>query len=242
VLDSETSVARGKKKIVDKVRICLVSGSGGNGCVSFDRQRHKRVGAPNGGDGGRGGNVVFQVKSELTDLSGLTTQQLTAPRGENGASSNRRGKNGADLIIAVPPGTSVTEYVKRPREEDESHDVLRPAPIGQWARDLNDTSLLEQHPEGADYVYLDGKLQRLSELRAEEHVIEPTRGKSGPDQHVLRLGQGTLLERAGDYLLACRGGRGGLGNAHFASSTNRSPETVTRGQLGETKRCVLVSL
>lgn len=72
------------------------AGSGGNGCVSFDRQRHKRVGAPNGGDGGRGGNVLFTVQPHLADLGGLlTAQQLTAPRGENGAASNRRGKNGA---------------------------------------------------------------------------------------------------------------------------------------------------
>lgn len=241
-----------KKKIVDKVRITLVSGSGGNGCVSFDRQRHKRTGAPNGGDGGRGGNVLFQVKTELADLGGvLTCQQLTAAGGENGSSNNKRGKNGADLVIAVPPGTCITEYVKRHTpEEDEVDDVLKPASIGQWARDLDDTSLTEEYPDGRDYIYVDGKLQRLSELNAQqEHVIEPKpRGRgvkqrkiTVEDRRVLRLGEGTLLEKEGDYFLACRGGRGGLGNAHFASSINRSPETMTRGQLGETKRYVLSS-
>lgn len=213
--------------------------------MSFDRQRHKRVGAPNGGDGGRGGNVLFIVQSQLTDLGGLlTAQQLTAARGENGAASNRRGKNGADLRIGVPPGTLITEYVKRNNaEESEDELVLRPAPLEDWARDLNDLSLLKQYPPGHDYIWADGKLTRVSDLVAQEERAVESRGNktvtrklTAEDKHVIRLGQGTLLEKEGDFYLACRGGRGGLGNAHFASSTNRSPETMTRGQLGETKR------
>lgn len=212
--------------------------------MSFDRQRHKRVGAPNGGDGGRGGNVLFIVQSQLADLGGLlTAQQLTAARGENGAANNRRGKNGADLSIGVPPGTLITEYVKRNNPEEDETDVLRPAPLEEWARDLNDASLLQQYPPGHDYIWTDGKLTRVSDLMAQpEHAVESRGNKTiarkltPEDKHVIRLGQGTLLEKEGDFYLACRGGRGGLGNAHFASSINRSPETMTRGQLGETKR------
>lgn len=121
--------------------------------------------------------------------------------------------------------------------------MLRPAPLEDWARDLNDLSLLEQYPPGHDYIWTDGKLTRVSDLMTQsEHVIESrdtktvSRKLTAEDRRVIRLGQGTLLEKEGDFYLACRGGRGGLGNAHFASSTNRSPETVTRGQLGETKR------
>lgn len=120
--------------------------------------------------------------------------------------------------------------------------MLRPASLEEWARDLNDLSLLEQYPPGHDYIWTEGKLTRVSDLAAQsERVVESrdtavSRKLTPEDKRVIRLGQGTLLEKEGDFYLACRGGRGGLGNAHFASSTNRSPETVTRGQLGETKR------
>ena len=212
--------------------------------MSFDRQRHKRVGAPNGGDGGRGGNVLFKVQSSLTDLGGLlTAQQLTAVKGESGAASNRRGKNGADLIIEVPPGTLITEYVKRDYSEHEENNVLRPAPLEEWARDLEDLSLLDKYPAGNDYIWINGKLTRIRDLTAQQEVAVESRNSktitrkvTAEDKSMIRLGQGILLEKEGDFYLACRGGRGGLGNAHFASSTNRSPETMTRGQPGETKR------
>jgi len=93
---------------IDEAKIYLKAGDGGNGCVSFRREKYIEMGGPNGGDGGRGGRVVFQSNSSLNTLVNFRYKQhFKAENGENGKGSNKTGKSGSDLILQVPVGTQI---------------------------------------------------------------------------------------------------------------------------------------
>jgi GTP-binding protein len=145
---------------VDRATIYVKGGDGGNGCVSFRREKYVPRGGPNGGDGGRGGHVMIRAAGGLTNLAHLSSQRhWKADRGEHGQGSDCTGRSAEDRVIEVPPGTVV-----RDRE----------------------------------------------------------RG------HVLRD-----LTREGDWVVVARGGKGGYGNTHFKSATNRAPRQVEKGAPGE---------
>jgi GTP-binding protein len=91
---------------IDFVTIEVEAGKGGNGAVSFRREKYVPRGGPDGGDGGHGGSVIVEATPDLTTLVGYRYKKLfMAQAGVNGAGSNRHGKNGADLILRVPLGT-----------------------------------------------------------------------------------------------------------------------------------------
>jgi GTP-binding protein len=95
---------------VDEVKIRIKAGNGGNGCVSFRREKYVPAGGPDGGDGGHGGNLVFRVDPGMNTLMDFRyKRKYFAQNGEDGRSANRRGKNGEDLVISVPPGTVVKD-------------------------------------------------------------------------------------------------------------------------------------
>ncbi len=95
---------------VDKAKILIIAGNGGNGAVAFHREKYINAGGPDGGDGGRGGNIVFQVDDNLSTLSDFRyKRKYKAPNGENGRGGNCNGKRGEDLIIKVPRGTVIKE-------------------------------------------------------------------------------------------------------------------------------------
>ncbi|MBO5066538.1 MAG: GTPase ObgE [Clostridia bacterium] len=95
---------------VDKAKIRIIAGNGGNGAVAFHREKYINAGGPDGGDGGRGGNIVFQVDDNLSTLSDFRyKRKYKAPSGENGRGSHCNGKRGEDLIIKVPRGTVIRE-------------------------------------------------------------------------------------------------------------------------------------
>lgn len=149
-------------KFVDEAAIRVEAGDGGNGCLSFRREKYIEYGGPNGGNGGAGGSVVLQADSNLNTLVDYRYERLhRAVRGEGGAGSNCTGASGNDLILRVPVGTTVI---------DEDTDEV------------------------------------LGDLLAD-----------------------------GDQLVVAKGGRGGLGNSCFKSSTNRSPRQTTPGTPGETR-------
>jgi GTP-binding protein len=153
-------------KFVDEARIRVKAGDGGNGCVSFRREKFVPRGGPDGGDGGDGGNVVIVADPHLTTLLDLRYQkQYRARRGEHGRGKEQHGRRGEDRIIRVPVGTIV--------KDEETGEVL------------------------AD------------------------------------------LRTAGERVVVAAGGRGGKGNARFASSVNRSPRRATPGLPGEEKRLYL---
>lgn len=92
----------------DEALIEVRSGKGGNGCISFRREKYIPNGGPNGGDGGRGGDVIFAVKKNLRTLADLRYKQVfKAKNGGDGQGNKRYGKDGDDVVIPLPPGTVV---------------------------------------------------------------------------------------------------------------------------------------
>ncbi len=95
---------------IDKVKIFVKAGNGGNGCVSFRREKYVAKGGPDGGDGGHGGNVVFTIdKGSNTLLAFRYKRKFVAENGGDGAGAKFHGKNGADIIVKVPEGTIIRD-------------------------------------------------------------------------------------------------------------------------------------
>ena len=147
-------------KFLDQVKIYVKAGNGGDGSPSFRREKFIEFGGPDGGDGGKGGSVIFKAERNLNTLIDFRYQQHhKAKRGDNGSGQNRTGKSGDDLILNVPLGTQVFE-------ED------------------NKTLIYD-------------------------------------------------FDKVGDEFVVAKGGKGGLGNTRFKSSTNRAPRKFTKGTSGE---------
>lgn len=95
-------------QFIDEVKIFVESGKGGNGCVAFRREKYIPRGGPNGGDGGRGGDVIFECATNLNTLVDYRFQQnFKAQDGQAGQGSNCHGSNGKDLVLKVPIGTQI---------------------------------------------------------------------------------------------------------------------------------------
>ena len=93
---------------IDQAQIRVKAGDGGHGCISFRREKYIPKGGPNGGDGGRGGNVYFHAVENLDTLLDFAGKHdWCAQNGRPGEGKNKHGANGEDLIIPVPPGTLV---------------------------------------------------------------------------------------------------------------------------------------
>ncbi len=144
---------------VDKAKILIKAGNGGDGAVAFHREKYVAAGGPDGGDGGRGGNIVFLVDDSLSTLSDFKhKRKYKAQNGENGRGSRCNGKKAPDLVIKVPRGTVIREAVSGVIMVDMSSD-------------------------------------------------EP--------------------------FIAAKGGKGGWGNSHFATSTRQTPKFAKSGAPGE---------
>ena len=95
---------------IDEVIMKVIAGKGGDGCTSFRREKYIPMGGPDGGNGGKGSSIIFEVDEGLRTLIDLRYQKiLKGQKGEHGKGSNRHGKGAEDLIIKVPPGTTVTD-------------------------------------------------------------------------------------------------------------------------------------
>ena len=152
---------------VDNVKIYIKAGDGGNGAISFRREKYVAAGGPDGGDGGHGGNVVFRVdEGSNTLLAFRYKHKFIAGRGGDGKGAKFHGANGEDMIVMVPPGT-----------------LLRDAASNRVIHDMSEN-------DGADFI-------------------------------------------------ACKGGRGGWGNRHFATPTRQVPMFAKNGTLGEEKELIL---
>jgi GTP-binding protein len=151
---------------VDEVDISIQAGGGGNGCMSFRREKRVPRGGPNGGDGGHGGSIYLVATAHQNTLVKYRfNPEFKAERGQHGMGSNCHGRAGEDLVLEVPPGTVAYE-----------HSV-----------------------DGEELI-------PLADLTA-----------------------------VGEKFLIARGGRGGYGNAQFATSTNRAPRHTEPGLPGEAR-------
>ena len=105
---------------IDKVHIYVRGGDGGAGCMSFRREAHVPKGGPDGGDGGHGGNVVIEADASLSSLIEYRFKHhFKAERGTHGKGSRMHGATGSDLVLRVPVGTVVREYVDQTKETGE---------------------------------------------------------------------------------------------------------------------------
>src|SRR3712207_7987183 len=96
---------------IDTAKIFVKSGKGGNGCISFRREKYVSMGGPDGGDGGNGGNVILIADRNLTTLLDFTYhRKFVADNGQDGSGSKCFGKKGEDLYIKVPVGTVVKDF------------------------------------------------------------------------------------------------------------------------------------
>jgi GTP-binding protein len=104
-------------KFIDEAVITVQSGDGGNGCASFRRERFVPRGGPDGGDGGKGGDVILRSTSRRRTLYPFQfKRQFKAQKGGHGQGKQKTGKSGSDLVIEIPPGTLVRDA--------ESNDLL----------------------------------------------------------------------------------------------------------------------
>ena len=95
-------------KFIDHTKITVKSGNGGNGCIAFLREKFRPKGGPSGGDGGNGGSVILISSKKLSTLQDFTyNNRYIASTGEHGKGKNMHGKNGADIILSIPVGTTV---------------------------------------------------------------------------------------------------------------------------------------
>jgi len=139
-------------KFLDQAKIHLKSGDGGDGCVSFRREKYVEFGGPDGGDGGRGGDVVVEAKANLNTLIDFRYRQhFRAERGIHGMGRNRTGRGGADTVIAVPVGTQILDddrtTVLADLTEAGQREVLLRGGNGGWgnARFKSSTNQAPRH-------------------------------------------------------------------------------------------------
>jgi GTP-binding protein len=170
---------------VDEAVIDTSSGKGGNGCVAFRREKYVPKGGPAGGDGGKGGDVIFVVRQNVRTLYHLRrTPIYKADNGRDGEGSQRFGRNGEDLTIPVPPGTVLrdmeTDAVIRDFARDKSDFLFLKGGNGGWGN-VHFKSSINQAPRRA----LPGKEGETRKLRVVLEIIAdigfvgfPNAGKS----------------------------------------------------------------
>jgi GTP-binding protein len=157
------------EKFADEALIEAASGNGGNGCVSFRREKYAPLGGPSGGDGGRGGDVIFEVRRNLRTLAHLRYKQsFKAENGRDGEGSQRYGRNGGDVVVPVPPGTILrdadTGELVRDFGKEEGRFLLLKGGNGGWGN-VHFKSSINQAPRRA-LPGLPGQVRRLQvELR-----------------------------------------------------------------------------
>ena len=202
-LDTAGHLNEGAPMFVDHIQIHAKAGKGGRGAVSFRREKFVPRGGPDGGDGGRGGNVILRPDPNVDNLVEFHYQSnLKAKNGENGGSKNCSGRAAPDAIYKVPVGTLI---YRMPFERAEDG----PAP-----RDTTSFLNLE--------TLTDEEAARLENRRAPRQEVDPEELELVMDLKVPGI----------DFVL-CKGGDGGKGNVHFKSSRNRVPRQYTDGGEGE---------
>jgi GTP-binding protein len=210
---------------VDKVKIRVKAGDGGNGCVSFRREKYVDRGGPDGGDGGKGGDVVLVADKNITDLSDFYYQpRLIAKHGVHGRGKNCFGRSAKNVVVKVPIGTQVfrlTAPIKR-RSPSRYHPAA--------ATEEFDPKVTVGMP------FTPGRAKQLAlEHGGSAEVVEPS-GQAGawPSNEI--TGERELISdlvEDGQRFVLAKGGRGGRGNAVFKSSTHQAPREFEYGEPGE---------
>jgi GTP-binding protein len=200
---------------IDEIKIYARAGHGGKGCVAFQREKYVPKGGPSGGNGGRGGDVILQADHDLNNLIGQYYQpRLIAQDGRPGLGKGMDGPAGKDLVIKVPCGTLVWPL----------HSEVQEAGAKSEAEESNRGTLLSsatgrplfRTARGGSAIEVD-----LSKEEDAEPLEAGTEGEPVAD----------LTQHEQQFVL-CKGGRGGLGNRNFATSTRQAPRFAQPGEAG----------
>ncbi|KAG0347151.1 GTPase of the mitochondrial inner membrane that associates with the large ribosomal subunit [Podila humilis] len=229
------------RNFVDFCRIKVSGGQGGDGCVSFHREKFVAFGQPNGGNGGRGGNVIFEASSNETSLQHIP-HTGAAPRGVHGKGSLMHGHSGKDLIIKVPMGTIIREVPspEKDKDDDESSNLFQKSlELGETeAKDREMSKRWVLYPRLANSLTTlpEGKVNYFEEAQAwvaeEDRIVEARRAAMSKKPLLLDVNEHT---EDGEQFMVGRGGGGGYGNPHFLTTQNRAPKYATRGREGQTR-------
>ena len=173
--------------MIDTVRINIKAGDGGNGCVSFLREKYRPHGGPNGGDGGDGGHAYLVGDSSINTLLHLKyNSTMYVDRGKHGKGKGQRGGNGEDTIVKVPIGTVVWKMLKGGEREfltditDDTPRLVAQGGVGGWGNtrfvsSTNQEPILAQRGERGDYIVLFLELKLLADVGL---LARPNAGKS----------------------------------------------------------------
>jgi GTP-binding protein len=161
-------------KFIDEVCITVRSGDGGSGCVSFRREKYIPKGGPDGGDGGKGGDVVFFSSPRKRTLQHFQhKKEYSAEKGQNGQGRQKTGRSGADLLLEVPPGTVITDAeggaVLKDFREPEEQFILLPGGRGgqgnaRFKSSVNRTPRFSQPGEAGQHLHLKLELKLLADV------------------------------------------------------------------------------
>ncbi|MFP5258040.1 MAG: Obg family GTPase CgtA [Acidobacteriota bacterium] len=233
-------------RFVDEAWIVVRSGKGGRGAVSFRREKFIPRGGPDGGDGGHGGDLIFRADPDLLTLYDLRLRRIyEAKNGQGGMGRQKCGKAGEDLYIDVPVGTELYELPPLGSEEPAGVAEIAAAEsagveaVLAGAGDEDElTELADDDALAADDdTEADADAADIDEADDEADAAVPVAGsKPAPESLKLLVD----LVEPGQTYVACKGGRGGKGNLHFASSTMRTPRFAQPGEPGEERRIRLV--
>lgn len=190
---------------VDRIKVFAQAGNGGRGCVSFRREKFVPRGGPDGGDGGRGGDVILRADVHTDNLSNLFYEPIIKARsGAHGQGKKKHGRAAISKVVKVPVGTVVHRAAAPIPRQDDS---------GSAAGSTGDTvDQTHRWPRTDDSLPAGG-----APALQEEDFADPIAD----------------LTRDGEEFILCQGGGGGKGNVHFKSSRNRAPVQYTEGEEGE---------
>ncbi|KAF9887060.1 GTPase of the mitochondrial inner membrane that associates with the large ribosomal subunit [Aspergillus nanangensis] len=215
----------------DKCRSIMYAGAGGNGCVSYLREKYVEEGPPNGGDGGSGGGIYIQAVEGLTSLHKLARRGIIkAGRGKNGQGKSKGGKRGNDILIQVPVGTVVREVDRfDPVAEEKARMRKRYLEQQSGGEDELDQLGLPSirhdrwvlYPGAKPSDYLTTAFPRNPPRKQQIAALEP--------KAPMHLDLSQHMEKP---ILLAAGGVGGLGNPHWVSRSIPRPNFASRGEGG----------
>src|SRR5881275_44298 len=189
---------------VDRIQVFAQAGSGGRGCVSFRREKFVPKGGPDGGDGGRGGDVILLADQHVDNLSNLFYEPIIkAKNGGHGQGKKMHGRSAPAKIVKVPVGTIVYQL----------QNADRGSRIEARGRKLKTPNVQDQTPNAKAHD-ANADLPAIHNPKSEMELLVD------------------LTHHNQEFVL-CRGGAGGKGNVHFKSSRNRAPRQYTEGEEGE---------
>lgn len=211
---------------LDRCSLTVHTGSGGNGCVSFLREKYIEEGPPNGGDGGTGGSIYIQAVEGQTSLHKLARRSvIKAGRGKNGQGKSKGGVRGEDVLLQVPVGTVIREISRYDplSEEEERLRLLKGA--GQVEEDIGRPSRPNQwvlYPGSKASDFMKTEFPSLPGPRRSPLVsLQP--------KAPINLDLSEHMERP---MLLAAGAVGGMGNPHFVTRSAGRPKFATKGEQG----------